>query len=341
VGPSPASHWAALGQRALPSAGYRLTFEPSPPNVLLNRTGGGTAPPRGRKGDVVRQFTLSVLVVLASVGSTFGQAGAGAALTAAIAPARLTLAEQEQFLLTAEIAEMRDVKIGVTGTRRATLTKGRVTHDASVQTVDESHSKYETAKRIELNFRDYWGYNVAAYRLGVLLGLDMIPPSVERRYRLQRAAFTWWIDDVAMDERERSKRKVKPIDALYHTDQIHVMRVFDELIANIDRNQGNMLFDTRWKLWMIDHSRAFRMAEGLRSATTIRRCERTLLARMRGLTREVLSEQMQGVLTTAEQASLLKRRDKLVAHVDGLGPAALYDLKRPAAAETVSSALRY
>jgi hypothetical protein len=289
-------------------------------------------------GDVVRQFAVSVLVVLSSVGTAFAQAAQGTPLTAAVGTGPLSLAEQEEFLLTAQITEVRDVKIGVTGTRRATLTDGRVVHDASVQTVDESHSRYETSRRIEFNFRDYWGYNVAAYRLGVLLGLDMIPPSVVRRHRLEKASFTWWVDDVAMDERERSRRKLQPVDARYHTDQVHVMRVFDELIANTDRNQGNMLFDTRWKLWMIDHSRAFRLAEGLRSAGKIHRCERTLLARLRGLTREMLAERMEGVLTRAEQASLLKRRDELVAHVERLGPTALYDLRRPTEAAPVRTA---
>ena len=45
--------------------------------------------------------------------------------------------------------------------------------------------------------------------------------------------------------------------------QLHILRVFDELIANTDRNQGNMLIDSRWKLWLIDHSRAFRTSSDL------------------------------------------------------------------------------
>ena len=58
-----------------------------------------------------------------------------------------------------------------------------LTHDASIQTIDESKARFESARRVEFNFRDYWGYNVAAYRLGVMLGIDMIPPSVQRLYR--------------------------------------------------------------------------------------------------------------------------------------------------------------
>ena len=35
------------------------------------------------------------------------------------------------------------------------------------------------------------------------------------------------------------------------------MKLFDQLIANIDRNQGNLLYDADWHLFLIDHSRAF------------------------------------------------------------------------------------
>ena len=42
------------------------------------------------------------------------------------------------------------------------------------------------------------------------------------------------------------------------------MRLFDSLIFNDDRNPGNYLFDADWKLWMIDHSRAFQMRRELK-----------------------------------------------------------------------------
>ncbi len=245
-----------------------------------------------------------------------------------VAPAsstRLSLADQEQFLLNGRIEQVKGVRKGVTGTQRATLSDGALTHDASIQTIDESKARYETARRLEFNFRDYWGYNVAAYRLGVMLGMDMIPPSVLRQYRSEKAAFTWWVDDVMMDEMERQKQKVSPPDMVPWNAQLHILRVFDELIANTDRNQGNMLIDSRWKLWLIDHSRAFRTSSDLQKPRSIRRCERTLLAKMKTLTLEDLQAQLNDYLTEHEIESILARRDKLVAHVEALGPAALYD----------------
>jgi len=240
-----------------------------------------------------------------------------------------SLVEQEQFLLIANLEKSRGVREGVTGTQRATLSDGEFRHDASVQTIDESKQKFEGTRRIEFNFRDYWGYNVAAYRLGVLLGLDNIPPSVARRFRTEAAAFTWWVDNVVMDEEGRMKQKRKAPDTAYWNAQVHIMRVFDELIANTDRNAGNMLIDADWKLWLIDHTRAFRTAGELSKPASIKRCERALLAKMRSLTRASMDEQLHEYLTPYEIEAILKRRDRLVALVEGLGPAGLYDLRRP------------
>jgi len=38
-----------------------------------------------------------------------------------------------------------------------------------------------------------------------------------------------------------------------------VVRLFDQLIYNTDRNLGNLLIDKSWRLWMIDHTRAFKV----------------------------------------------------------------------------------
>lgn len=235
---------------------------------------------------------------------------------------------QEQFLRDAPVVKVRGVGKGITGTQRATLSGGGRTHDASVQTIDQSASRFESSQRVEFNFRDYWGYNVAAYRLARLLGLDMIPPSIDRPFRGERAAFTWWIDEVAMDEGERMKTRRMPPDALAWNRQIYAMRVFDELVANTDRNAGNMLIDTRWRLWLIDHTRAFRTSTQLTAPHRLVRCERVLLARMRTLTGPALEAAMGEFLTPHEIRALLARRDRIVARIDALGPDALYDLPR-------------
>ena len=39
------------------------------------------------------------------------------------------------------------------------------------------------------------------------------------------------------------------------------VRLFDQLITNVDRNLGNLLIDKNWTVWMIDHSSAFRLRQ--------------------------------------------------------------------------------
>ncbi len=286
----------------------------------------------------MRQFALALTIALASVGSSSAQQAVPSQNPSpAVATARgsaqaiaLTRAQQEEFLRTAKVTRTKEAKKGVTGTLMATLSDGTTTHQASIQTIDQSMMRFESSRGVELNFRDYWGYNVAAYRLAVMLGLDMIPPSVERRHGDKPAAFTWWVDDVMMDELGRVKSKTRPPDIIYWGAQNAVILVFDALIGNVDRNQGNMLIDKQWKVWMIDHSRAFRLAEKVKNLAVIRRCERTMFARLKALDAATLKAELDDYLTRYEMDALLERRDAIVAHIEALGPAALYDLVRPA-----------
>lgn len=239
---------------------------------------------------------------------------------------RLSPDQQEIFLSTAKILKTRNVSKGITGTRRATLTDGIITHDASIQTIDESRWEYRTALRTEFNFRDTWMYNVAAYRVAKLLGLAMVPPSVERQWEGTDASFTWWVDDVIMDDKERIERKIAPPSVLDFNLQIYVMRVFDQLIENTDRNLTNILITRDWRVWLIDHSRAFRNNPTLRSPASLVRCDRGLLERLRALDAPTLERSTRPYLGPREIKALLARRDLLVAHFDAAGPGALFDL---------------
>ena len=41
---------------------------------------------------------------------------------------------------------------------------------------------------------------------------------------------------------------------------MQLVRLFDQLIYNIDRNIGNLMITNDWRIWAIDHTRAFRIA---------------------------------------------------------------------------------
>lgn len=246
-------------------------------------------------------------------------------------PRKLTRAEQEEFLRTAEVKSRRTLAEGVTASERLTLEKDGFRHDAHFQKIDESKTEFQSTRGSEMNFKDSWKFNVVAYELAKMLGIaDTIPPSVERKFGGNTGAMTWWIDDVAMDERKRVRDKITPPNLTDWNEQMLVVRVFDQLIYNTDRNLGNLIITADWKLWMIDHTRAFRTRTDLLAPKNLRRCDRKLLASLRELDKPALQKNLHLYLIGTEMDGLLARSRAIVkifdAAVKEKGEAAvLYD----------------
>jgi len=249
-----------------------------------------------------------------------------APVTAQAQPAvRLSDAEIERFLLDGRVIKSRGAGKGVTGSIRATMTDGTLTHDAHIQTIDETKREFRSATGTEFNFRDSWEFNVAAYKIDRLLGLNMVPVSVSRRWRNAAAAYTWWVDDVMMEEGDRLKKKTQPPDSAAWNDRMQLVRLFDQLIYNIDRNLGNLLILNDWTIWAIDHTRAFRTHETLKTPANIGRCDRQVFERLKQLDRASLKREVGNHLQTYQIDSLLKRRDEIVQLVEKRGSAGLFD----------------
>jgi hypothetical protein len=239
---------------------------------------------------------------------------------------KLTDAQMEQFLLHAKVMKTHSASKGVTASLRATLSDGTMTHDAQIQSVDEHQQQFNgSSGGVEFDFKDSWSFNVAGYRIDRLIGMNMVPVSVERKWDYHDAAFTWWIDDVMMDEQERLKRKEEPPDVVAWNQQMQMVRVFDELIANIDRNLGNLIITRDWHLWPIDHTRAFRTNHDLRKPANVTHADRGVIERMKALDKETVRHAASKYLTTFQIDALLSRRDAILKRLDSLGPAALYD----------------
>ena len=238
----------------------------------------------------------------------------------------LTDAQMEDFLLHAKVVKTHNAKKGITGSIRATLSDGTLTHDAQIQTIDERMQQFQgSGGTVEFDFRDSWSFNVAGYRVDRLIGMNMVPVSVDRRWNYKDAAFTWWIDDVKMDEETRLKQKEEPPSVAAWNQQMQMVRTFDELIANVDRNLGNLLITTDWRLWPIDHTRAFRNNHELKKPANVTHADRAVIERMKALDKETLRKTTGKYLTTFQIDALLARRDAIVKRLGELGPSALFD----------------
>ena len=247
--------------------------------------------------------------------------------TAAAADARQSPPVERQlaFLTSARIVASKPIGKGTTGALRLTLSDGALTHDASFQSVDEKNTadNLRQGKKIagELRFVDAYRYNIAAWQLARLLQLaEMMPPTVERTHAGQRGALSWWMDDVLMDEAERERTSAVPANGGVQelARQRMIMQVFTELVRDTDRNKGNVLYTSQWRVIMLDFTRAFRLEPELRRPDSITRCSRDLLARLRTLVREDVARAVGRQLTGDEVTALMKRRDLIVQRFDAL-----------------------
>ena len=247
------------------------------------------------------------------------------------APAQaLTDQQIERFLQTARVVSSRAAGKGITNSLRATLSDGTLTHDAHIQTIDEYKQEFRGGTQREIDFRDKWQYNVAAYRIDRLLDLRLAPVSVDRSWQGLGAAFSWWVDDVLMDEETRRKKQVEPPEIECWSRQLWAQRMFDQLIDNVDRNLGNTLIDKTWRLWAIDHTRAFRTSREPRSPHGMLGIDRGVLQRLQSLTFEALKREVGKYLRDADIRAMLSRRDGIVAHFQKLGDSAVYNRRDPA-----------
>ena len=252
-----------------------------------------------------------VLLTLSAAPAGVLRQGSAAPVPAAAA---LTKAEMAHFLTTARIIHQKSISKGVTAPLRVTLSDGTLQHDAAFSTVDERKPVMSFANgRTEVDFVDSYRYSLAAYKISELIGLDnMMPVTVERTYDSKSGALSWWVD-ARWDEGQRLKQHLEPPDAEAWNQQMHRMRVFTALVADTDRNLGNVLISADWKLWMIDFTRAFRRTHNLIAPENLTRCDRQLLAALKGLKQEDLEARTKSYLSRVDVLSILARRDAILA----------------------------
>lgn len=264
-------------------------------------------------------LTLAIVCPLQAAGTSFTDVNPERAW---IGPDGQTLpfrTDQEvlDFLLTARIVSFRAIGRGINNTRKVLLEKNGVTANAVFRDVHVTKDRTRSKGKMRLFFRDEAGFEVAAYRLSRLLGLNNVPPTVQRSVFGKRGTLQLWIEN-AFTEAQRIENHLWPEDPELWRLQVQVLRLFDNLIFNDDRNQGNVLFDSNWKLWLIDHTRSFRRDRRLPYPGTLTRCERSVWERLHALEPDRVKEALREHLHPAEVRGLLERHRLVLAHIDRL-----------------------
>lgn len=182
---------------------------------------------------------------------------------------------------------------------------------------------------------DRWRFEIAAYRFDRLLGLDMVPVTVERAFKDMPGSLQLWVDGTetlkavgpAINDRTRGR-------SLEWNRRAYVQRVFDDLLANEDRNANNILVTTDTRMILVDHSRAFRTGrkytrslifgpEGLMKAPDgtpylFKSLPRAFVERIRGLDAAKIREAVGTTLADSEIEAVLSRKTLVLGEIEAL-----------------------
>ena len=249
-------------------------------------------------------------------------------LSVGLGPAQLLpeeLAQREaweDFLMTAELVDQRQLtsREAVTQPWVLTLKKGDITHRAI----------WKNAEGRQGGFWEGWQYEIAAYRLDKHLGLGMVPPTVERRFQGNRGSCQYWVDDcISLRDKERKNIKVPSVKVFYWNRANYLQRLWDNLIANEDRHQNQILITKDWRMILIDHSRTFRTsarftrqlvfsAKNPDGPKLMSELPRAVVDKVKALTFEVIKSVVGDYLTVDEINAVLIRRELILKEIDKL-----------------------
>src|SRR5262249_9751468 len=79
-----------------------------------------------------------------------------------------------------------------------------------------------------------------------------------------------------------------------------------------------ILITPDWRLWMIDHTRAFRKLSSLQDPDSLHQCERGVYQKLKTLDEKEGRQRLKPYLSTFEMDALLSRRQKIVERLGNL-----------------------
>lgn len=222
------------------------------------------------------------------------------------------------FLRIADVKSEKKLSGGITFPTRLLLERDGIRAYAVFRDVNEEKSSAAFGGgRDQLYFRDSYIFEPAAYELSLLLGLDNVPPATLRSHHGVSGSVQIWVEN-AMTELKRVRESIQSPNAVLWNKQLQMMNLFDALVYNTDRNRGNMLITPDWKLWLIDHTRAFRRNPYLQNPKALNQCERGMYERLKALDEAVVRERLKAYLSNYELDALMKRRKLIVERLDKL-----------------------
>ena len=171
----------------------------------------------------------------------------------------------QDVMRAARVVDREKISRGVAGVEKLLLEGNGVRFHAAFRSIDVTLRKTQAraAGKSTAKYRDAAIFETAAYELSALFGINRVPPVVVRRIDELDGTLQIWVEETRPEVELIANNRLRPPDMVRWRQQKQIMYVFDSLVANADRNQGNILIDRQWTLWFIDHTRAFQSTSRL------------------------------------------------------------------------------
>ncbi len=173
-------------------------------------------------------------------------------------------------------------------------------------------------------YLDSWKCEIAAYRLDKFLGLNMVSPTVEKRFQGNKGSCQLMIENVIMLRTKQEEKIKTPSYRIYPLSKAtYLQRAWDNLIANVDRNIGDVLYTEDWRMNLIDHSRAFRSSKKYTKTLIfdekykggpklMKKLPKAFVEKLKSLNFKLIRDTVGEYLTDKQIEAVLIRRDLII-----------------------------
>ncbi len=213
--------------------------------------------------------------------------------------------EYENFLSTVEIERTESFSAGVTGgTMHAFFKPGGLAAEGALRSLRPGRHD---------GFFESYKSEAAAYRLDRLLELDMVPPTVERVYDRRMVTLQLLVHHTKM-LKDVSAQNLRAADRVKWDYQVHRMWVFDDLVANIDENTSNLMFDPETNFIKVDCSRCFTdmLVQPFEIGKRFSQIDRPFFDRVKALDQATVKREIGAFVEGSAISALFWRRDAIV-----------------------------
>jgi hypothetical protein len=165
---------------------------------------------------------------------------------------------------------------------------------------------------------DSYRYELAAYALSLRLGLDLIPPVVEREIEGAKGSIQVFLEG-AISESARIRQGLEPKDPEAFRKSLDAVRIFGLLVGDgCDKPDDTLIDPWTWHVSRVDFSQAFPPSPDLGADCGITGDWSDIRGKLRKLDDGALGESMSPYLGKDEIAGLISRKARLIAFLDHL-----------------------